>query len=130
MMRRVTADRLRFHTAATALLALAACLAAAGSALAIECPTPQPLARPGVLRETPTQIATVGKQLASGDTYNRIAAITADLRARYPNVERAELVNYLVTAYCPVVAALPNLNDSQKRATVETFASEVMQQVY
>jgi hypothetical protein len=89
MMRRVIADRLRLHAAATALLVLAACLAAAGPARAIECPTPQPLARPGVLRETPAQIATVGKQLASGDTYNRIT-----------------------------------------RATVETFASEVMQQVY
>ena len=129
-MRRANADPRRRHLAAVAAFALAARLAAAGPALAIECPTPQPLARPGVLRETPAQIATVGKQLASGDTYNRIAAITADLRARYPNVERGELVNYLVTAYCPVVAALPNLNDSQKRATVETFASEVMQQVY
>jgi len=129
-MRRANADPRRRHLAAVAALALAACLAAAGPALAIECPTPQPLARPGVLRETPAQIATVGKQLASGDTYNRIAAITADLRTRYPNVERAELVNYLVTAYCPVVAARANLNDSQKRATVETFASEVMQQVY
>jgi hypothetical protein len=130
MLRSVIIGRLRLNAAATATVVLAACLAAAGPALAFECPTPQPLARPGVLRETPARIATVGKELASGDTYNRIAAITADLRTRYPTVERGELVNYLVTAYCPVVAARPNLNDSQKRATVETFASEVMQQVY
>jgi hypothetical protein len=82
------------------------------------------------LRLNAAATATVGKELASGDTYNRIAAITADLRARYPTVERGELVNYLVTAYCPTVAARTNLNDSQKQATVETFASEVMQQVY
>ena len=129
-MRHPNAGLSRRHLAGIAALALAAGLATGSPALALECPTPQPLARPGVLRETPTQIATVGKQLASGDTYNRIAAITADLRTRYPNVERGELVNYLVTAYCPVVAARANLNDSQKRATVETFASEVMQQVY
>lgn len=130
MLRSVIIDRLRLNAAATVTVVLAACLAAAGPALAFECPTPQPLARPGVLRETPARIATVGKELASGDTYNRIAAITADLRTRYPTVERGELVNYLVTAYCPTVAARTNLNDSQKQATVETFASEVMQQVY
>lgn len=130
MMRNALADRLRLRAAATALLVLAAWLALVFPAHALECPVPQPLARPGVLRETPAQIATVGKQLATGDVVTQIAAIVADLRARYPKVENAELVNYLVTAYCPVAAGMPGLNDSQRRAQVETFASQVMQQIY
>jgi hypothetical protein len=130
MMRIVIADRLRLHAAGTALLVLVACLAPAVPAQALDCPVAQPLKRPGVLQETPAQIAAVGKQLAAGDASDRVPAIVADLRARYPTAENAELVNYILTAYCPVVAALPGLNESQKRAQVESFAAQLMQQIY
>ncbi len=91
---------------------------------------PQPTAKPGILKETPAQMAAVGKQLAGGDTFNAIASATADLRIRYPGVESAEVVNYLVTAYCPAVAADNKLSEAQKKSAVDGFAAQVMRQVY
>ncbi|MBS0519937.1 MAG: hypothetical protein JSR90_14690 [Proteobacteria bacterium] len=128
-MHRFAIRLLRSRTAISAILA-AAVLAPGGAALALDCPAPQPLTKPGILKESPAQVAAVGKLLTSGDTYNAIAAVTADLRARYPGVERAELVNYLMTAYCPAVAANPRLSEMQKRDAVQSFSSEVMYQVY
>lgn len=112
--------------AATAVLAFSA----AGPAFALDCPKPQPLAKPGILKETPAQIATVGKQLTGGDTFNAIASVTADLRIRYPGVENAELVNYLLTAYCPAVAADTKLSEPQKKSAVDNFSTQVMKQLY
>ena len=116
---------LRLATLAAVLVA-----ASAGSALALDCPKPQPTAKPGILKETPAQMTAVGKQLTSGDTFNAIASATADLRIRYPGVESAELVNYLVTAYCPAVAADSKLSEAQKKTAVDGFAAQVMRQVY
>ena len=115
-----------------ATLAAAAVLAtsAALPAWALDCPKPQPTAKPGILKETPAQMTAVGKQLASGDTFNAIASATADLRVRYPGVESAEVVNYLVTAYCPAVAADSTRSDAQKKSAVDGFAAQVMRQVY
>jgi len=99
-------------------------------ALALDCPKPQSTTKPGILKETPAQMTAVGKQLAGGDTFNAIASATADLRIRYPGVESAEVVNYLVTAYCPAVAADSKLSEAQKKAAVDAFAAQVMRQVY
>ncbi len=99
-------------------------------ALALDCPKPQPTAKPGILKETPAQMTAVGKQLAGADKFNAIASATADLRIRYPGVESAEVVNYLVTAYCPVVAADGKLSEAQKKSAVDGFAAQVMRQVY
>lgn len=115
------------------LATLAATLFVAASAVpaqALDCPKPQPMAKPGILKETPAQMAAVGKLLAGADKFNAIASATADLRIRYPGVENAEVVNYLVTAYCPVVAADSKLSEAQKKATVEGFVAQVMRQVY
>ena len=129
-MLRLTAGRLRSSLAAATLVVSVAMVAPTGPALALDCPAAQPLAKPGILKETPAQMAAVGKQLASGDMYNAIASATADLRVRYPGVESAEVVNYLVTAYCPAVNAKPKLSEAQKRTAVDSFASQVMRQVY
>lgn len=99
-------------------------------AFALDCPTAQAKAQPGILKETPAQMAQVGKTLAAGDTFNAIASVTAGLRIRYPGVEKTELVNYLVTAYCPTVAADNRLSEAQKKSAVDSFAAQVMRQVY
>jgi hypothetical protein len=54
----------------------------------------------------------------------------ADLRARYPGVENAELVNYLMAAECPIVTKLGGLGEQEKRARLERFASNTAQIVY
>jgi len=100
------------------------------SASAFECPAPQPLVRAGVLKETPAQIEALSNLLASGDGENRITVTVADLRARYPGVENAEVVNYLMAAECPVVAKLGGLGEQEKRARLDRFAGETAQLVY
>jgi hypothetical protein len=112
------------------LAALGIGLASAVPALALTCPAPQPLTRPGVLKETPSQTAVASALLASGDDANRIGVIVADLRARYPGVENAEIVNYLVTADCPVVAKLSGLSDAEKQTRMDRFVQQLTQFIY
>jgi len=114
-------------------LALIALLAGSGLALpafALECPTPQPLAKPGVLKETPAQIEATGKMLSTGDVGQQTQAVIADLRSRYPQVENAEIANYLITAYCPVIAQTTALSEAGKKAQLDGFVSQLMQKLY
>jgi hypothetical protein len=39
-------------------------------------------------------------------------------------------VNYLVTAYCPVVNNLTGLGDAERQARLDAFASQVTQAAY
>jgi hypothetical protein len=99
-------------------------------AFAVECPAPHPLTRPGVIKETPAQVHALSTLLASGDAENRIDVTVSDLRARYPGVENAEIVNYLVSAYCPVVERMTGLGEQERQARVDRFVSEVSRAVY
>jgi hypothetical protein len=112
-----------------ALLALAACLGSSPS-WALDCPAPQALSRIGVLKETPTQMAVVGAFLASGESSKTVPLVEADLRARYPGVENAELVNYIITAYCPVVDQAKDTSDADKKARLERFVHDLLQMTY
>ena len=111
---------------------LAGCFVSASEARsqAFECPTPQQLTSPDVLRETPARTAELATLLASGDVGNRIPVVVNDLRARYPGVQNAEIVNYLMTAYCPTVKQLTGLGDAEKQARMDSFMSRVSQVVY
>jgi hypothetical protein len=112
------------------LIALPLCSTLVTQAWALECPIPQKLAAPGVLKETQAQIDAAGKILTSGDLSSQTRVILSELRRRYPGVENAELVNYMITAYCPVVARLPGLSDGEKQAQIGGFVTQLMQMVY
>ena len=118
------------RSAPSALIGALACASLAVPASALECPDPQPLARPGVLKETQAQIEATGKMLSSGDVGQRTQAVIADLRKRYPEAENAELANYIITAYCPVVAGLAQLGEAEKKARMDQFVSQLMQKIY
>jgi hypothetical protein len=105
-------------------------LAAIMPALALECPAPQPLTHPGILKETQAQTQQVANLLATGDDANRIRVIVQDLRARYSGVENAEIINYLMAAYCPVVAQLSGLGEQEKQTRMGRFVSQLSQIVY
>lgn len=116
-------------------IAAAMGLACAGFALpcaaqTLACPMSQAVHGPGVLKETPVQIAETGNFLASGDGVNRAPEVVADLRKRYPGVGDAEIENYLVTAYCPVAAKLNGLSVAEQRARVDQFAHQASVAVY
>lgn len=108
------------RVAAVLALALAALPAAA-----LDCPVAQPNAAPGVIRETPAQIDRLANLLGSGDAANRVPDIVRDLRQRYPAAGSAEIVNFLVTAYCPVVNLASGLGDAEKQARLMAFSSSV-----
>lgn len=101
-------------------LALAV-LGTAGSALGFECPEPQ-ASSAFVLKETAQQQEQFSRLLASGDVENRLGEIVTDLSKRHPEASRVELVNYLVGAYCPAVAVMPDVSDEVKTQKVRQFA--------
>ncbi len=111
---------------AAGLVVLGFCPASAG---AFECPAPQDQHGPGLLGETPAQVHGTASLLASGDAGNRVPEIVADLRKRHPGVQNAEIMNYLVAAYCPVVARLSGLGDAEKQSQVDQFAEQAGQVV-
>jgi hypothetical protein len=113
------------------LSAIAACvmLMAVGVAHALECPVAQPTGRAGVIAEPTTLIAALAPVLSGPDASGRAAEIVAQTRQRYPGAQPDEIVNFLVTAYCPVVNA-QSLPESEKQSMVSAFAAAVMRQLY
>jgi hypothetical protein len=109
---------------------VAATLAPAPSALALQCPAPQPLAKPGVLKETPAQISELSRRLATGSVSANVTQIAAELRARYPGVQSGEIANYLITAYCPVVEQTPGLNEAQQQTRMDEIAQTITSILY
>ncbi len=68
---------------------------------------------------------------AAGNSVDRAAAldrVVATLRDR--GLSQASIVDTLVSAYCPAVAANAALNDQQKTRTVRSFASQAARAVY
>ena len=115
------------RAAARRALIVAVVLLAASRSMALQCPAPQPPGAPDAIQETPAQISELSGLLASGDLGNRVPVFIRELRGRHPNAPAGELVNYLVTAYCPIVNAMTGLGDAEKQAKMDSFASQVAQ---
>lgn len=113
------------------VLAAMACAVAliAGAAHALECPLAQPAGRAGVIAEPDAVIAALAPLLAGPDAPGRAAEIVAQTRQRYPAAQSDEIVNFLVTAYCPIVNA-QSLPEADKLSRVNAFSTAVMRQLY
>ncbi|MFN3892690.1 MAG: hypothetical protein ACK4MV_20015 [Beijerinckiaceae bacterium] len=111
------------------LLGLAAASVPAACALALECPQPQDVAKPGVIVEPETTIKDMAALLSGPDIVQRAGEIVAQTRRRYPNAQAGEIVNFLITAYCPIANAR-NVSEAEKQALVEAFAGAVTRQLY
>ena len=116
--------------ASSSTYAAATWLLLATPVMALECPTSQPAGTSGAIQETPAQIGELSQVLASGDLSNRVPVFVHSLRNRHPNVPTGELVNYLVTAYCPIVNSLTGLSNGEKQARLSAFVSQVVQTAY
>ena len=103
--------------------ALVVALGGCGDTAAFECPSPQQ-GGSGVIPESEAKIKELSGLLATGDRDNRIRLIITDLQRQYPQADDAAIVNYLVTAYCPVVDAL-GIGDDEKTQQVDQFSSQV-----
>ena len=106
-------------------LSFSALALTAGPAAALECPMPEAGGH-DIIRESAANIAELSSLLASGDLNYRIPEFVAELRRRHPNAKPTDMVNYMVTAYCPVVAAQTDLDEAGKRARLDTFASQIL----
>lgn len=88
----------------------------------IVCPAPDTGQSKGTLQESPAQIKAAGDRLGHGSE-NEIVEVAASLRARHASVTRDEVINYLVTAYCPTVNRQTTLDKAAKRQAVQSFAA-------
>lgn len=116
-------------------IAVAAWLLAGAPCVALECPTPQPAGAPGAIQETPAQIDELAQVLSSGDLDTgdlgiKVQVLVRALRSRHPKVPSGELVNYVVTVYCPIVNGLIGLTDDEKRARIDAVASQAVEAAY
>jgi hypothetical protein len=111
-------------------LALVVCLGGAATtpALALECPQPQMQASHGALKETPQVIATRSATLKARGSA-AIPQLIFQIRKSDPGSSDAEITNYLMTAYCPVVNRKRELTDEQKKQDLARFASQVRRQL-
>jgi hypothetical protein len=108
----------------------AVCLLLTAPCLVLECPAPRPAGAPDAIQETPAQINELSRVLASGDLSNQIPVFVHGLRNRHPDLPAGELVNYLVTAYCPAVNKLSGLSNEEKQARLSAFVSQVVKAAY
>jgi hypothetical protein len=79
------------------------------------------------LKETAAQRDGVTQAPRGPELENTILLIVNDLRKRYPAANTPEIVNYLLTAYCPIIANDTGLSESEKRARMDHFSSQVDQ---
>lgn len=109
---------------------LVAVMFASTDAGALQCPRPETASQGGVIPESAVTIQDLSALLESGDRANRIGILIYNLRQNYPNAQNADIVNYLVTAFCPVVNQLNALGDAEKQARMDTFTQQVVSLVY
>jgi hypothetical protein len=91
------------------------------------CPETHAATTNAALQETPEQLASATNALKSPELGNAIRVIAGDLRKKYPNAGTADIVNYMLTAYCPLVAAKGGLGADEKQAEMDRFSSQVFQ---
>jgi hypothetical protein len=94
------------------------------SASALECPTLEPY---GGAAGVP---ATLMQQLASANVLAQIPGILGQLHQQTPRAPKPEIVNYLISAYCPVVNADSSLSEPEKEAKLKGFADAVVTTEY
>ena len=75
-----------------------------------------------MLGESPSQIKAAGDELGQG-TENQIAEVAARLRKQHADASSAAIINYMVTAYCPVVNAGPSLDKAAKQQSLQAFSA-------
>jgi len=56
-----------------------------------------------------------------------VTEIIAGLKRKYPVAQDAEITNYLVTLYCPVVNRDASLSDADNADRLSAFSSQIMQ---
>jgi hypothetical protein len=100
-------------------------MAAQTPAAAFECPVAQLRTDSSAIKETPAQIAQLSKELEGDETGNTTIATIWELRRKYPKAGFEEIVNYMVTAYCPIVAQNASLSDEEKDDRLNLYSQQI-----
>ncbi|MCK1309849.1 MULTISPECIES: hypothetical protein [unclassified Bradyrhizobium] len=97
-------------------------------ASALECPVYHPSDTDAAIKETRAQTETFEAMLAArGDRATR--GIVSSVRMAHPNASAAQITNFVLTLYCPLVRQNAALSVDQKRARLKSFSAELMKQV-
>ncbi|OSJ17343.1 hypothetical protein BST63_12055 [Bradyrhizobium canariense] len=109
-------------------LATALVLGHATPAAALECPVYHPSDTDAAMKETRAQTESFSAMLAArGDRATH--SIVKSVRMAHPNASAAEITNFVLTLYCPLVRHNAALSEDQKRARLKAFSAELMEQV-
>lgn len=95
---------------------------------ALECPVAHIGTAPTAIKESPQQIRELSSLLSAQGT-GAAADIISYVRRAHPGASDAEVTNYLVTAYCPVIEQNQALSETEKRARLESFSSRLMREM-
>jgi hypothetical protein len=95
------------------------------SAAALTCPETHGRTTLTALKETTADLASASAALSGPEQENTIRIIAAELKRRHPQAGSAEIVNYLLTAYCPLVKEESGLSDREKRERMDRFSAQV-----
>jgi hypothetical protein len=91
---------------------------------ALTCPETQARTTLMALKETAADMASASAALSGPEHENAIRVIAAELKRRHPQAGNAEIVNYLLTAYCPLVKGESGLSDREKREKMDRFSAQ------
>jgi hypothetical protein len=100
-------------------------MAAQTPAAAFECPVAHGLTGSSAIKETLAQIAQLTSELEADETGNTTTATIWELKHKYPKAGFDEIVNYMVTAYCPIVAQNAALSDNEKEERLKLYSQQV-----
>jgi hypothetical protein len=87
----------------------------------LTCPRPETGALKNSLPESRDQIASAGKRLGRASE-NEIAELAGALRKVHPQASAGAIVNYMVTAYCPVIDRRADLDAAAKAKALSAFS--------
>jgi hypothetical protein len=95
------------------------------SSAALVCPETHSRMTAMALKETTADVARASSALSGPEQENTIRVLAAELKRKHPEAGSADIVNYLLTAYCPLVKQENGLSDGEKRAKMDRFSSQV-----
>lgn len=126
-MSRQAIFKIRFRSAG-GVLALLTLFAASSSLHAIECPVAHATTTRSATKESKQRIKEYARLMAKQGR-REVPMIVASLKKRYPKASDAEITNYLVTLYCPVLDKNDALSDEQKTNQLTTYSSQLMREL-
>jgi hypothetical protein len=94
-------------------------------ATGFECPELHAKSSAMALQETPSTVGNISDMLNGGEQENAIRLIVQRLKKKHPDAKNDEIVNYLATAYCPIVARDSGLSNGEKTSRMDQFSSQV-----